>query len=171
LVHPGGQSITAATSCVEKYNMYSNRTFLTLVIVGLLAACYERSQPVDPIDAQFAASETQRALVIHKGETWWCGIADGNGEVVWPIYPVNIITHSHNGNAQHICHADGVANPTGRAIVWKPGDLPGVDVCGIVGVPGFELPDPEDITITNDWKQVISASGHATLTCHFNGKE
>lgn len=148
--------------------MRSSGSFLVLAIVGLLAGCQDQQQPLAPIDAQFNASEEHQAVIIHKGETWWCGMLDGNGEVVWPLYPVNIITHSHNGNAHHICHADGVANPTGRAIVREapPGAL-----CGIVEGPGFEWPDPEDITWTNDFRAVISASGHATLACHFNGNK
>lgn len=144
-------------------------TFLVLAVAGLLAGCEDQQPPLDPVDVQLNASETHRALVIHKGETWWCGFLDGNGDVVWPLYPVNIITHSRNGNAISICHADGVANPTGRAIVWQPTGPD--DVCGIVEGPGFEFPDPEDITWTNKWQQVISAGGHAMLTCHFNGTQ
>jgi hypothetical protein len=150
--------------------MRSNGTFLVLVIVGLLAACQDQQQLLAPIDAQFDASETQRALVIHKGESFYCGFLDGNGDVVGPISPVNIFTHNINGNAVSICHADGVANPTGKAIVWKPGDGP-YTTCAIIEDYGLNWPpDPELVTVTEDWKQVISASGRATLTCHFNGQ-
>ena len=152
-------------------------TFLALVIVGLLAACQDQQQPVDPIDAEFNAffdaAESHRALVIHKGETWWCGIYDGNLQGIFPLYPVEVITQSRNGNAVSICHADGIANPTGRAIVWKPENFPYYDECLIWNGEGdgFEFPPewpPQDWYSTKVWKQVISASGHATMTCHYN---
>lgn len=138
----------------------------------VLAGCQDRQQPLDPVDVEFRAfpdaSESQGALVIHKGETWWCGFLDGNGDVVFPLYPVNIVTNSQNGNAQHICHAFGVANPTGKALIFRPTGPD--DLCGVWNGEGnaksFPI-EPENFLWTSKWHQVISASGEATLICNY----
>ena len=136
-----------------------------LAVVGLLAACHDQT-PVAPDNEVtaplFNQSGEHAARVIHKGETEVCWMIDGNGEFVGPFSPINIITNGKNGNAHHICHAEGIANPTGKAIVDKAKDYPGEE-CWIWDGDGNWL-------VTTDWKQIISASGHATLTCHYKNK-
>ena len=49
-----------------------------------------------------------------------CAFYDGDGALVWADNSRAVITHSGNGN--YSCSASGVANSTGKAVVYK--DVP-----------------------------------------------
>jgi hypothetical protein len=137
-----------------------------LLLAAITVGCDEQNTATAPdvpsaeLGPQLNAFDEHRARIIK--DIWYCGMPDYNGDILYPLPHVNIITNSKNNNAHHICKAEGVANPTGKALVWDPYDD---------GVPYSDEPcwiwNGEDWLITMDWKQVISASGNATLYCHY----
>ena len=78
---------------------------------------------------------------------------------------VTLETQSHNGNAIHICTTTVEPPASGHAAVYNYDSI-GV-LCG--------LDDPNavngNIAITEDWHEVVSASGQAKLVCNFHGAE
>ncbi|RAH84239.1 hypothetical protein BO86DRAFT_377027 [Aspergillus japonicus CBS 114.51] len=80
-----------------------------------------------------------------------CNLKDGNGNFQFADKAHAIITSS--GNRNLICKAQVAAPASGKAVIYsgKNGD----GSCNAAG--GF----------TNDWQETVSASGQATLTCHF----
>lgn len=67
---------------------------------------------------------------------------------------VGIIASSENGNINFTCTYEGEPTTTGRAIVWN------FDITGTkCKVPGG--------LFTDDWHEVISASGKIKLVCHY----
>ncbi len=78
-----------------------------------------------------------------------CGALDGNGNFTGAIGDA-VITPSGNGNLK--CKASGVANSTGHAVKWDNANT-GL-LCGTFN------------GLTDDWSDVVSASGQLTLQCH-----
>ncbi|MCF3108234.1 hypothetical protein LL912_05540 [Niabella sp. CC-SYL272] len=78
-----------------------------------------------------------------------CGFSDGNGNPFFTDNSSIVITSSGNGNFK--CQASGVPNSTGKAVKYG-GDITGGWCFTQAG-------------ITDDWQEVISADGNATLIC------
>ena len=103
-------------------------------------------------------SANSAALVIRDTG---CNLFDGDGISTVADTDQAVVTSS---GALLTCKVTGVANSTGRAVHYDPDNnpfFPGLQ-CGITdGEGGFLL--------TTQWKETVSASGNATLTCHLNG--
>jgi|GEM_PF-4917941 len=77
-----------------------------------------------------------------------CGVLDGNGGFALATGDI-VITSSGNGNMK--CKATGVGNSTGSAVIWNNANT-GL-LCGTAA------------GVTDDWHNVVSASGNVTLQC------
>ena len=103
-----------------------------------------------------------------------CSLLDGNGDIAFQAGSgVTVSAQSANGNVMHTCSADVPLfideNGKKRTKIWSVentegfrcdspyDDIPGC-VCSIDGT---------DI-LTDDWHQVVSASGKSKLVCHFS---
>jgi len=88
-----------------------------------------------------------------------CGMLDGSGGSVSATGSQFVATS--NGNGLFTCSVSGVLNPTGHAVIWSF-----AIASAFFGFPfycgGYSL------GVTNDWHETVSASGQATLSCHFN---
>jgi len=99
-----------------------------------------------------AASGNPNAAFIDKNTG--CGLFDGDGNLAVTNDARNVITSSDK--ATHQCKIVGVPNSTGKAVHYDSDNNPfgpGLE-CFIAGA-GF----------TTDFREVVSASGVATLTC------
>ena len=89
-----------------------------------------------------------------------CGfILDGDGnpfEVPEPAREIR--TQSQQGTETYICKVDDVPNSTGKAVKFTSEDNPFGEGLTCVDSQGRE---------TTQWVEVVSASGKATLHCHF----
>lgn len=89
-----------------------------------------------------------------------CGMIDAGGENVnVGVLDREIVTQSSNNNITWICKAE-FDNPTGKAIRYDAINNPFPDISPL------HCEDPFG-NRTTDWKEVISASGQATMICHF----
>ncbi len=98
------------------------------------------------------ASKTNGAVQIRLD---FCYVLDGDGLLQGADRNHAVITPS--GNTNFACHVSGLDNSTGRAVTFdysNTGYLCGVDM-GIDGVR----------EVTDNWKNVVSASGNVTLQC------
>jgi hypothetical protein len=89
------------------------------------------------------------AVVIKDGV---CGLFDGNGAVVLSDSSHSVVTPSDNGMIK--CQADVTPAAAGGTVKYNFANT-GVLCGGPLGV-------------TEDWQEVVSASGKATLTCKFH---
>jgi hypothetical protein len=107
----------------------------------------------------FQSTRARAAVVIRDVG---CGLLGGDGEFVFADRAFIIATQSTRHNTTLICKVKNVANPTGRAVRYNSEHNPsGVGAeCGI-----FRPPD--EFVSTTDWTETISASGNATLRCHY----
>ncbi|WP_300600088.1 hypothetical protein [Niabella sp.] len=78
-----------------------------------------------------------------------CAFADGNGNPFFTDNSAIVITNSGNGNFK--CQASGVPNSTGKAVRY-----------GGATTGGWCY---TQAGATDDWQEVISAGGQATLIC------
>ena len=76
----------------------------------LLAAVFA----VTTLLVSWAAAENNGALHLND---LGCSFFDGDGDLVWADNSWAVITHSGNGN--YNCSASGVANSTGKAVIYK----------------------------------------------------
>ena len=98
-----------------------------------------------------SASSIQSA--VHIGLDF-CYVLDGNQTLEEATGNV-VITSSGNNNFK--CKAKGLSNSTGSAVIWNNANT-GL-LCGIdIGLEGT-------VTLTDDWKNTVSASGNVTLQC------
>jgi hypothetical protein len=85
--------------------------------------------------------------------------ADGNVVILPEARYHTVVTRSRNGNVLLKLFAKGIANDTGDAVHWSyanTGALCGVHVADENG---------GHVVLTRDWREVVSASGRAVLTC------
>jgi hypothetical protein len=86
-----------------------------------------------------------------------CGLFDGNGGFAFADSDHVVVTPSGN---QHLkCRADVTPPASGKAVHYDTDNNPfgPGTVCAIVTPAGF--------VTTEDWRETVSASGRATLTC------
>jgi hypothetical protein len=98
----------------------------------------------------FGASVALAEAVVIKDLS--CLLYDGNGAITFTTQSQSVGTPSANGNAMLSCHAV-VPNDTGKAAHFD-----------------YESTGVECITIfgsTQNWKETVSASGQATLSCKY----
>ena len=123
----------------------------TVVLVSILAV----TMTVGVFTSQPAQARATVFITLAN-----CGMFDASGNNV-SVLDIEIITQSSNNNITWICQAE-FDNPTGKPIKYDAFNVPGIppEYLPIMcedGLGGF----------TEDWKEVISASGQATTTCHF----
>jgi hypothetical protein len=89
-----------------------------------------------------------------------CGLVlDASGNLYPAPEPATEIrTQSDQGTETYICKVDNVPNPTGKAVKFTPEDNPYGELLSCQDSQGRE---------TRQFVEVISASGQATLQCHF----
>jgi hypothetical protein len=104
-----------------------------------------------PADASLAAGGSPRAAIVIRNAG--CGLIDGAGGFVFADRDVTIATQSTRQNTTLICKVKNVSNPTGHAVRYDSENT-GVE-CGTFRGS------------TTDWNETVSASGNATLRCHF----
>jgi hypothetical protein len=104
-----------------------------------------------------SASANAAFIIRNQG----CTVADGDGQFISADRDFVIATQSTGLNTTLICTVKHVANSAGRSVKYTTEDNPfGAGAsCG--------LAREEDLFITTDWTQTVSASGNATLRCHF----
>ena len=123
------------------------RLTLTLFAVGALA-----------LTALFMGSGTQTthaggALVMTPG--FGCALINGDGGVHFTTDGgmVNVESRGRTATASITCGASGVPNETGALMTFDH-DSTGY-MCTVLGAGE-----------TKNWRQVLTPSGHAALTCH-----
>lgn len=87
-----------------------------------------------------------------------CGLFDGNQSVVWPAEAKITATQSPNDNAMVQCSADVTPANSGRAVQFDYNST-GAS-CGVLDSKGA-------VQMTQHWEETVSASGNATMTCHY----
>jgi hypothetical protein len=145
--------------------------FIVTVVLsgGFSLGC--NATPVEPAEMQgvstaaephppttFRSASAKAALVIRSGG---CALFDGDGDFAFVDHDFIVATQSTRLNTTLICKVKNVANSSGRAVKYTSENNPfgpGVG-CGIV------LPD--NFVVTAAWTETVSASGNATLRCHF----
>jgi hypothetical protein len=108
--------------------------------------------------ATFRSANAHAAVIIRNGA---CGLIDGNGEFVFTDHEIVIATKSTRLNTTLICKVKNVANSARRAVKYtsEANPLAPGAACGIAR--------PDDFVVTTAWNETVSASGNATLRCHF----
>jgi hypothetical protein len=97
------------------------------------------------------AATPSPALVISE---FGCNMFDGDGNIFFTTDTHGVVTNSNNNNVNIRCQAEVTPPATGRAAVWSQATHPGVQCSTMAG-------------LTDNWRNVVSASGNATLTCHY----
>ena len=95
------------------------------------------------------SQSTAKDPAIHINDAG-CALRDGDGGFVLADSDATVITSS--GNGKLTCKVSDVANSTGSAVKWNY-DNTGL-LCNIIGAGA-----------TDDWQEIVSASGQATLQC------
>ncbi len=160
-----------------------------VALTAMLAGACDGT-PVDPPPDEFAAIfKSGKGAVIHKDEIG-CGVLDAAGN--WfpenylepPDFPAlpcgtEVATNSKNLNASITVHASGVPNPTGKTVKWGPWNTEGTDwAAGYPELTGPPYPcfllgtdyDLDNPIFTVKWKQTLTPSGQATLSCQYSKK-
>ena len=147
--------------------------FLRTVILGMLAACTEGLGPRSlveshgirslraPVPESSARSASPQSAIIIRNNG--CVLLDGDGGIVEADRNIVISTQSTGRNATLICKVKSVANSAGQAATYDSENNPlgpGV-VCAIL------RPQQGVNVFTTDWKETVSASGNATIRCHY----
>jgi hypothetical protein len=94
------------------------------------------------------AGANNAAIVIH--EEGGCILLDGDGNWVEADSLHWVIRKS---SEELVCRVAGVPNSTGKAVIWN------VNNTGILCYTG---------QYTDQWTETVSASGNATVHCHFD---
>jgi hypothetical protein len=166
-----------------------------LVGIGFTLACGDSvTEPgADPLVPAFSAHS--KGAVVHKNEGegipfGGCSVLDGSGAFFPPDFTLpcgtEVATFSNRMNAKISVQAEGVPNPTGGTVIWGPynvggtewaaqfdGSIPGFPVLSGPPFPCFLLGTDYDLANplwTVKWKQTVSASGNASLVCHYSEK-
>jgi hypothetical protein len=151
--------------------LFSPTMRLSAVVIGMavLAACTERPGPTAPTDspavaispagASFSGSRSRLAAVIIRNSG--CVLFNGDGDLVFADRDISISTQSTRQSTTLICKAKNLANSTGRAVRYDSERNPfgPGTACGILRPDGF--------VVTTAWSETVSASGNATIRCHF----
>jgi len=117
---------------------------ISLIIAIALLLVYEITS---------ANAQNNAAVVINPdGE---CFVGDSNGVGVSTFDTQIVITQSKNGITTLRCRAKGIFNDTGRAVRYNFDTNP--VPCLIIG--------GGDVFQTEDWQEVLSPSGVATVIC------
>jgi hypothetical protein len=93
------------------------------------------------------AKSPNAAVVIKSGA---CTLFDGTGALVAGQRFHAVVNHSRT---KATCRAKGLANPTGKAVRFNFANT---------GVP-CQTPSG----LTTRWRETVSASGNARITCHY----
>jgi|GEM_PF-3539176 len=128
----------------KEFHVLSVTTALAVGALGL-------SAPILPT--------AQAAPAVHELDVACGFILDGDGnpfEVPEPAREIR--TQSQQGTETYICKVDDVPNSTGKAVKFTSEDNPFGEGLTCVDSQGRE---------TTQWVEVVSASGKATLQCHF----
>ena len=128
-------------------------TLLSVVVVLLMTVVFLPSGVV----------ANNAAVVIRPDpDETSCGMM-GVDELFFISHDVQIVeTQSSKTNVLFRCKSKGVANSTGSAVVYTSESNPffsGI-MCSVWATSG-------ELLLTTSWQQRVSASGNATLTCHF----
>jgi len=105
------------------------------------------------------------------------------GAVVMKDQPCGVLSFDEEGNLDFTGFVTGkavqAANPSGNILVRCRGQLPSykpsktvvLDYSSLKAMANVELYCglPFEPFLTDNWQQVITPSGQATLTCHLNG--
>lgn len=105
-------------------------------------------------NASFRSGSARAALVIRNAG---CGMFDGTGEIVFAGRDFAVLTQSTRQNTTVICQVKKAPNSTGHAVKYDSEHNPlfaGLE-CGTF------------LGSTTRWSETVSASGNATLRCHF----
>lgn len=101
-----------------------------------------------------------------------CFFRNANGvgfELVLPPEAVVQAVLTPSGDQKFTCTAVlSAGTPNNRAVMFSGDDGDNV----LCGIPNTNPPDPGDVmgTTTDDWHQVVTKTGRASLTCHINGQ-
>jgi len=106
------------------------------------------------------ASADHNAAVVIMGNG--CSFFDGDGGFVFSTDTHTTATQSANGNTMLRCRVKDVANSTGKAVRYDSENNPTDPGTGCLIANPFPL-------ITDDWHEIVSASGVATLVCRVTG--
>jgi hypothetical protein len=134
-------------------------TIPVCLVGGALAttACDQEgpTEPASRLPSISLRSASPRAAVIIRNGG--CALFDGTGAIVVADRDLSILTQNTGQNTTLICKVKGVANPSGRAVKYDSEHnpfFPGLSCGTFAGV-------------TTRWSETVSASGNATLHCHF----
>jgi len=94
----------------------------------------------------------RQAAVVAKDDV--CGVLDGDGGFVGGTDSHSVTTNG--GVTTILCKVKKVPNSTGQSVYW-----------GFANT-GFEC--GTSLGSTQDWQEHVSASGNATLACHYKDK-
>lgn len=100
-----------------------------------------------------------------------CGLLDGNGVVrTSPDFKITNTQNQH-GNATFQCRGNVPPADSGGAVHWDATSAGRLPEFGMSSVPCMvPVPDPafpgSSSTPTENWQEIVSASGEATMTCH-----
>jgi hypothetical protein len=140
-----------------------------------LVACTD--QPTAANDTDAVSSPALSKGAVHNLPDPFCGVIDGNGDLVIVDCLQQIATYSKNGNAVAVVKASGVPNPTGKAVHWdayNPGSGLLDAWAGVLDAPPIPcvIPDVKGAwtLFTMNWQGMVSASGNATFRCTYSKK-
>ena len=106
----------------------------------------------------FSAQALDTSAVVITDES--CGMLNGGGGFILTTDTKRIATGSPNGNTMFQCRTQLPSHDGGAYnFSFETQNI----ACGIMTQTGF--------VATNDWHQVISSDGQATLTCKYNSNK
>jgi hypothetical protein len=146
----------------------SSRPVLLGLVCATLAACADQpgvtepgaSPPPRSAEVRSLLASRRAALIIRNQG---CVLLDGDGNVVAADRDFAVVTSSTLRNAMITCKARHVGNAAHVAVHYDTDRnplFPGL-LCLVPTPPGG------DQLITSDWRENVSASGNATIHCHF----
>jgi hypothetical protein len=119
----------------------------------------DHAAPTDtgsPSNVSLRSARARAAVVIRNNG---CLLIDGAGDIVLADRDLSVLTRSTGNNTTLICKVKKVSNPSGHAVTYDADDNP--------FFPGLTCGTVRGSTLK--WNETISASGNATLRCHFRG--
>ena len=97
--------------------------------------------------APIGATAEQRAVVVNEGGCW---MLDGDGGFIQGEMPHSVT--NNGGNSIFKCQSKKVSNASRSSVTWDQANTG--FMCGTT------------LGMTADWRETITPSGNATLTCH-----